>query len=146
MGLHASIFFHVNHQKCIQGHSFFKILFILRKSSWCFIFSPKSNSLLLTNFCIAPAPALTLPEKLFGSSCTLEKCQSEKKRKSLTFISVCLSCTLHPQPHEAPDPALSLKILSRCLIERDDLLQMQARGAVCCLLCPITLCHIVCPI
>lgn len=84
-------------------------------------------------------------KSLFGSSCTLEKCQREKG-ESLTFISARISCALHPQPHEAPDPALSLKILSCCLIEEDDLRQMQARGAMCCLLCPITPCQTVCPI
>ena len=67
------------------------------------------------------------------------------RKKTLTFISELLLWTLHPQAHAAPDPALSLKILSCCLIERDAFRHMQARGAMCCLLCRITPCHIFCP-
>lgn len=83
-------------------------------------------------------------EGLFWQQLNIRK-TPEKETLRPSFPSA--SSALHPRSHmRPPDPQLSLKILSRCVIEGDVLRQMQAKGAVCCLLCPIAPCHTVWPV
>lgn len=83
-------------------------------------------------------------EGLFWQQLYIRK-TPEKETLRPSFPSA--SSALHPRSHmRPPDPQLSLKILSRCMIEGDVSRQMQAKGAVCCLLCPIAPCHTVWPV